>query len=361
MSVDYAVVIPTVGRDSLHVVLDALEHGVGPPPREIIGVDDRPEPGPLPATHSARVLRTGGRGPAAARNAGWRAACCEWVAFLDDDVVPPRDWKLRLAEDLERLGLDVGASQARIVVPLPEDRRPTDWERGTAGLADARWITADMAYRRAALVHAGGFDERFPRAYREDAELALRVQARGYRIVNGDRVTTHPVREAGFFASLKQQRGNADDALVRRLLGPRWRERIGGAPGRLPWHVATTGAGAVAGLCALLGWRKAAVAFGGAWAGLTGWFAAQRIAPGPRTRDEVAKMVVTSVAIPPAACWHRLRGELRHRAVPVAGGRRRRVVPAVDALERLRTRVDLRATASGTPREAGRGPGTVRP
>ncbi|MFE2757382.1 glycosyltransferase family 2 protein [Actinosynnema sp. NPDC059335] len=336
MSVDYAVVIPTVGRDSLRVVLDALEHGDGPPPREVIVVDDRPDPGPLPPTHSARVLRTGGRGPAAARNAGWRAACCEWIAFLDDDVVPPRDWKQRLTADLARLGLDVGASQGRITVPLPADRRPTDWERGTAGLADARWITADMAYRRAALVHAGGFDERFPRAYREDAELALRVQARGYRIVRGDRVTTHPVREAGFFASLRQQRGNADDALARRLLGPRWRELMGGAPGRLRWHAATTASGAAAVLCGFLGWRKAAWAFGGAWAGLTGWFAAQRIAPGPRTRDEVARMVVTSVAIPPAACWHRLRGEVRHRGVPVAG-RTRRVVPVADALDRLRT------------------------
>ncbi|WP_374202925.1 glycosyltransferase family 2 protein [Saccharothrix sp. S26] len=375
MSVDYAVVVPTVGRDSLRVVLEALEHGVGPPPREIIVVDDRPEPGPLPATHSARVLRTGGRGPAAARNAGWRAACCEWVAFLDDDVVPPHDWKQRLTADLAKLGLDVGASQARIVVPLPPDRRPTDWERGTAGLADARWITADMAYRRAALVHAGGFDERFPRAYREDAELALRVQAHGYRIVNGDRVTTHPVREAGFFASLKQQRGNADDALVRRLLGPQWRERLGGVPGRLPWHAATTASGAVAALCGLLGWRKAALAFGGAWAGLTGWFAAQRIAPGPRTRDEVLKMVVTSVAIPPAACAHRLRGEIRHRAVPVAGRRpdattagrprrsdvtepgrpRRRVGSVADALDRLRTRGD----GSSAGRSRG-GSGVVR-
>ncbi|WP_083752485.1 glycosyltransferase [Saccharothrix sp. ALI-22-I] len=341
MNVDYAVVIPTVGRDSLRVVLDALEHGDGPPPREIIVVDDRTDPGPLPPTHSARVLHTGGRGPAAARNAGWRASCCEWIAFLDDDVVPARDWKLRLADDLEDLGLDVGASQARIIVPLPGSRRPTDWERNTAGLEHARWITADMAYRRAALVHAGGFDERFPRAYREDTELALRVQANGYRIVTGDRVTTHPVREAGFFASLRQQRGNADDALVRRLLGPEWRERIGGAPGRLPQHAVTTASGGLAVLCRLLGLRKSALVFGGLWAALTARFAFERIAPGPRTPDEVAKMVVTSIAIPPAACAHRVRGELRHRRVPVAGRERRRVVPV--ALDRLRTRIDPRA------------------
>ncbi|WP_433271937.1 glycosyltransferase family 2 protein [Actinosynnema sp. CS-041913] len=314
MSPDYAVVIPTVGRDSLSVILDALEHGSGPPPREVIVVDDRPTPGPLPPTRAARVLRSGGRGPAAARNAGWRAACCEWIAFLDDDVVPPRDWKRRLADDLDGLGLDVAGSQARITVPLPEDRRPTDWERGTAGLADARWITADMAYRRAALVHVGGFDERFPRAYREDAELALRLLDEGYRIVRGSRETTHPVRRSDFFASLRQQRGNADDALMRRLLGEGWRSRIGGHPGRLRRHTLTTAAGVLTVVLGLLR-SRAALVTGAVWAALTARFAAERIAPGPRTPDEVLRMVVTSVAIPPAACAHRVRGELRHRAV----------------------------------------------
>jgi carbamoyltransferase len=38
-------------------------------------------------------------------------------------------------------------------------------------------------------------------------------------------------------------------------------------------------------------------------------------APEPRTRDEVARMVVTSALIPPAACAHRVRGEVRHRRV----------------------------------------------
>ncbi|MEU6153210.1 glycosyltransferase [Actinosynnema sp. NPDC047251] len=315
MSPDYAVVIPTVGRSSLSVVLDAVEHGRGVAPREVIVVDDRPEPGPLPPTHSARVLHTGGRGPAAARNAGWRATCCEWVVFLDDDVVPGPDWRERLAEDLADAGLDLGASQGRIVVPLPEDRRPTDWERGTAGLAGAKWITADMAYRRAALARVGGFDERFPRAYREDAELAVRVLDHGYRIDTGNRTTTHPVRAADFFASLRQQRGNADDALVRRLLGPGWRSRIGGHRGRLGWHAATTAAGAVAVLGAVTGRRRLALAGGAVWAGLTALFAGQRIAPGPRTADEIARMLVTSAAIPVAACWHRLVGELRFRGV----------------------------------------------
>ncbi|HEX8867829.1 MAG TPA: glycosyltransferase, partial [Lentzea sp.] len=183
------------------------------------------------------------------------------------------------------------------------------------GLATARWITADMAYRREALARVGGFDERFPRAYREDAELALRVQALGYRIVRGTRVTTHPVHPSTFLTSLHHQRGNADDALMRRLLGARWRSLIGGRRGRLRTHATTTAAGLAAVLCGLSGRRRAALLLGTVWAALTGWFATQRIVPGPRTADEVARMVVTSALIPPAACLHRVRGEVRYRRV----------------------------------------------
>jgi glycosyltransferase involved in cell wall biosynthesis len=315
MNADYTVVIPTTGRKSLNVVLDVLVNGDGAAPREVIVVDDRPDPAPALSTpDGVRVLTTGGKGPAAARNAGWRAARSEWIAFLDDDVEPPPDWKDRLLKDVAGLPADVAASQARIKVPLPGNRRPTDWERSTAGLMDSLWITADMAYRRTALEQTCGFDERFPRAYREDVELALRVQAAGHKIVTGDRETMHPVRASNFLASLRAQRGNADDALMRRLLGPGWRAKVGGHPGRLRWHAVTTGAGTAAVLFRLLGWRRAAVLAGSVWAGLTAHFAYLRIAPGPGTLDEVARMLVTSVAIPPAACVHRLRGELRHRA-----------------------------------------------
>ena len=44
------------------------------------------------------------------------------------------------------------------------------------------------------------------------------------------------------------------------------------------------------------------------WAAGTAEFAAARIAPGPRDRREVATMLVTSVAIPPLAVAHWLRG-----------------------------------------------------
>ena len=51
-----------------------------------------------------------------------------------------------------------------------------------------------------------------------------------------------------------------------------------------------------------------------AWLGLTADFARLRIAPGPRDRAEVARMLLTSAAIPVAAVWHRARGQWRHRS-----------------------------------------------
>jgi histidinol-phosphate phosphatase family protein len=311
------VVIPTAGRSSLPRLIRALAEPEGPRPERVIVVDDRRRlPGPLelgalrsgPPVH---VLRGPGRGPAAARNAGWRAARADWVCFLDDDVVPTPGWLRCLWEDLAELGAGVAGSQGRVRVPVADDRRPTDWERNVAGLERARWATADMAYRRSALAAVGGFDERFERAYREDADLALRLRRRGYRLATGRREVVHPVRPAGPLVSVRLQAGNADDALMRALHGRRWRAEAGAPRGRLRRHLAVTAAGA-AGLAALaLGRRRAAGAAGAGFLAGTAELASARIAPGPRTPGEVATMLLTSVLLPPAATAHWLRGLAR--------------------------------------------------
>jgi histidinol-phosphate phosphatase family protein len=290
--VTYEVVIPSAGRPSLGALLDALD-GIHD---RVVVVDDRARAGePLEVPADVRVVRGPARGPAAARNAGWRACSAGWVAFLDDDVEPERGWAGRLAADLAAAAPDVAGVQGRVVVPLPRDRRPTDWERNTQGLETARWATADMAYRRAALAEAGGFDERFPRAYREDADLGLRLVAAGRRIVMGERTVRHPARPAPPWVSLAKQAGNADDVLMRRLHGRGWRERAGVPRGRRARHVAVTGA--VAGALVARRPRLAAAA----WLAGTAELARARIAPGPRTPREVATMLWTSALMPFAA------------------------------------------------------------
>lgn len=123
MTPSVTVVVPTIGRSSLATLLRSLQ-GL-----DTIVVDDRRRQTTPLATGGVpvRLLSTGGgRGPAAARNVGWRAARSEWVSFLDDDVEPSPGWAATLVRDLEALGSATAASQGRVVVPLPARRRPTD-------------------------------------------------------------------------------------------------------------------------------------------------------------------------------------------------------------------------------------------
>ncbi|HEX3331961.1 MAG TPA: HAD-IIIA family hydrolase [Gaiellales bacterium] len=306
------VVIPTFGRPSLGAALSSLA-----PERERLGgrvliVDDRPGGPPLTAPVWAEVIAGRARGPAAARNDGARAATAEWVAFLDDDVQVTPGWADALAADISAAGDRVAGIQGRIRVPLPSGRRPTDWERNVAGLERARWATADMAFRLAALEGAGGFDERFRRAYREDADLALRLLARGWELERGRRLALHPVPAAPAWVSVRLQAGNRDDVLMRRIHGRAWRRHAGAPRGRLRRHVAVTGAGLAALAAAALGRRRIATAAAAVWAAGTAELAWARIGPGPRTASEVTKMLTTSLAIPVVASVRAAEGELRH-------------------------------------------------
>lgn len=314
----FDIVIPTAGRPSLRRLLEALAAGTGPAPERVLVVDDRRctgSPLPLPSPAAIETVHGAGRGPAAARNLGWRAATGDWVVFLDDDVVPSPEWRAALARDLAGAPADVAGVQGRVVVVLPAWRRPTDWERNVAGLADARWATADMAYRRRALQAVGGFDERFPRAYREDADLALRLLDGGLGLQRGSRRVDHPIGPAGPAVSLRRQAGNADDVLMRAVHGSGWRARAQAPRGRLRRHLAITAAGIAAVGAPRAEVRKAGAAL---WAAGTTELAVARIAPGPRTPREVTSMLFTSMLMPPVAAAHWARGQLR-RAAPGDG------------------------------------------
>jgi histidinol-phosphate phosphatase family protein len=184
-----------------------------------------------------------------------------------------------------------------------------------------------MAFRLDALETAGGFDERFRRAYREDADLALRLLGCGWRLVRGRRRVIHPVPPASPWVSVRLQSGNRDDVLMRRIHGRAWRRHAGAPRGRLRRHVAVTVAGLGAAAAAALGHRRAVAAAACAWAAGTAELAWARIAPGPRTAREIATMALTSAAIPPVAAARAAEGTVRHplRPQPHRGPLRRRL------------------------------------
>jgi hypothetical protein len=300
------VVVPAVRGDLVARLLGALGVTVeGPPPAplgDVVVVWDSAAPGRSGA--GARVVRGPQRGPAAARNAGWRTTRTPWIAFLDDDVVPAPDWRARLADDIARAAPDVAGVQGRVAVPLPAGRPPTDWERNVARLADTPGIiTADLVCRRAAVEQVGGFDERFTRAYREDTDFELRLIDAGWRLEQGTRTIEHPVRAAPALVSARLQRGNADDVLL-------W--ALHGARSGVTWRTKARYAALTA---ALLSRRRAGLAL---WAAGTAHFGWSRVRGGPRTPRELAAMAVTSAAIPPLAVLHTLAGAVRHRALVLA-------------------------------------------
>jgi glycosyltransferase involved in cell wall biosynthesis len=178
MGPEVTVVIPTRDRPAgLAAALAALREQTLPAERfETIVVDDGSSP-PARAP-GARVLRhERPRGPAAARNTGWRAACAPLVAFTDDDCTATPRW-------LEALVAASGAGRVVVqgaIAPLPGRREALGPLSRTveSGGPNRLFFTANVAYPRALLDALGGFDERFRHACGEDVELGARATKAG--------------------------------------------------------------------------------------------------------------------------------------------------------------------------------------
>ncbi len=268
------------------------------------------------ASHpTAPVIRyvrpaVGRRGPAAARNTGWQAARADIVAFTDDDTLPARDW---LGQGLLAMDpADVAAAAGEVVVPLPEV--PTDWERNTAGLSGAEFVTANCFVRRAALAATGGFDERFTRAWREDSDLYFTLLEAGCKVVRAPgAVVVHPVRPARRGVSLGLHRNLFFDALLYKKHPDLYRAKIAAAPPLRYYAIVAALAVALGALAA--GQLLLAGAAALLWAVLTAMLALRRLAGTSRAWPDVADMVLTSALIPPLAVYWRLAGALHFRVV----------------------------------------------
>lgn len=317
-----SVVVPTRGRPALLArCLEALCRQTLERQRyEIIIVDDGPDDQTrlLVEAYAARmaaheppiayVSSSGPHGPAAARNRGWRHARGEIIAFTDDDTQPDSDW---LSAGLRAFTPEIDAVCGLVVMPLPD--APTDYERDASCLAQAEFVTANCFCRKAVLARLGGFDERFPLAWREDSDLHFRLLRAGARIASArDAVVVHPIRPAQWGISLRQQRKIMFDALLYREHPELYRARIRKSP---RWdYYAAVAALALVPLALALGAADLALAAAAAWAGITGWFCIARLRHTSKGVIHVAEMIVTSALIPPIAVFWRFVGSVRYRA-----------------------------------------------
>lgn len=217
------VVLPTFGRpDGLGRVLRALSEQEDPDvPWDVVVVDNGAanESTAVFAHHKqtlhvpASLVHEPAPGATRARNAGIARASGDIVVFVDDDVVPRREWLSRLVAPL--LGGRADAAGGRVAldpsVPLPRWLGP-DWlgylshyDRGS----DERQLpcgdyvlTANAAFTTERLRALGGFDELLgPRRgspmVNDDLDLCRRFAASGGRIVYvPDAVVVHDVPRA---------------------------------------------------------------------------------------------------------------------------------------------------------------------
>lgn len=321
-----SVVVPTYHRAALlRRCLDALlAQRIEPDAFEIVVVDDGREDsvrelvlgiGEWIRAPQVRYLRpVHGRGPAGARNRGWRAANGALIAFTDDDTIPDPDWLAAGARAFESNRHWVALS-GQVVVPRADAHRPpTDHERMTRGLETAEFVTANAFVWRTALEAVGGFDERFTRAWREDSDLQFRLLKQVGPVGHCPQArVVHPVREETWGVCLRQQRNTYFDALLYKKHPRLYRERIRRVP---PWDYYL-----IVFLClaAPLLWAIDAGDFAHAAvlvaALLVARLAWQRLRRTDRSLRHLLEMAATSAVIPFLSVYWRLRGALRFRVL----------------------------------------------
>jgi glycosyltransferase involved in cell wall biosynthesis len=143
------------------------------------------------------------RGPAAARNAGWRVARAPFVAFTDDDCRVVPEW---LAEGMRAWGHDPGRFVQGRTDPDPNEiaqESPTTRTLRVRSLGPY-FQTCNVFYPRELLERVGGFDDVTFTATGEDANLAWRCIESGAQAVFAPEAQAyHAVQDLGFVGKLK--------------------------------------------------------------------------------------------------------------------------------------------------------------
>jgi glycosyltransferase involved in cell wall biosynthesis len=277
-------------------------------PFEVVVVDDGSDPRTATAIErergelDLRALRAEGRGPARARNLGWRAARGRWIAFTDDDCEATEGW---LEAAIAAAEANPGAIVQGPTVPVPRELdRLGPFARTRSIESPGPWFeTCNILYEAELLERLGGFDEAFAEALGEDTDLGWRALELGAgHVWAHEALVHHAVDELGPFGTVRAALRGSDSVLAFRR-HPELRSRA------LRWGVVRNPSLprlglALAGLA--LGRRRPAA----------------RLLALPYCRDLAARCrhfgagpleAPVYVAADLAAAWTSLRGSVRHR------------------------------------------------
>jgi glycosyltransferase involved in cell wall biosynthesis len=319
MNVQLSVVIPTYKRPKLllRCLQALLAQQLDPAAYEIIIVSDGPDPATereLTAFYRGKLSRLQHlslpekKGPAAARNYGWLAAKGELIVFTDDDCIPDGDFLA--AYHQAYLTDKESAFTGKTHVPVSSV--PTDYERNISGLETADFITANCACPKKLLLAVGGFDEEFTSAWREDSELEFKFINAGVPIVKiSQALVVHPVRQAAWGISLKEQRKTMYNTLLYKKHPALYRRKIQTAP---PLHYYAIAVCFILMLTGLAFHSPSLTIIGlVGWLGLSLSFAYRRLRQTNRTPAHILEMTITSLFIPFLSLYWQYYGAIKYR------------------------------------------------
>jgi glycosyltransferase involved in cell wall biosynthesis len=250
------------------------------------------------------------KGPAAARNYGWLNARGKVIAFTDDDCTPDPYWLRELVKNCNP-NQDV-ALTGKTIVPI--SKHPTDYEQNTAHLQTADFITANCACTKNALIKAGGFDEQFSMAWREDSDLEFKFIDNNIPIKKVESaIVVHPVRNSPWGVSIKEQKKTMYNALLFKKHPRLYRKKIKQTRPLLYYCIIAAFAIMLVGIIS----RAHGVAFVGfaGWLGLTSSLIFKRLYATRLSISHISEMVATSFVIPFVSVYWQWYGAVKYRVL----------------------------------------------
>ena len=178
---------------------------------EIIIVDDgsKDQTSDIVKRYPVKYFVENHRGPAHARNIGWKHSCGEMICFTDSDCLPKKNWVKQLlsqfiSEDIGGVGgaYDNADSTHFISACIHEEIV----ERHHRMNGNVNYLgTFNVAYRRSILEEVGGFNESYRAASAEDNDLSYRVIKQGYQLLFNKNITVAHYHSHHLFQYLNKQ------------------------------------------------------------------------------------------------------------------------------------------------------------
>ncbi|AQG80264.1 glycosyltransferase family 2 protein [Spirosoma montaniterrae] len=324
---EFSVVIPTYQRPALLLkCLDALGRQLLARDQfEIIVVDDAHSPETETAVQlfARQIARSGSplevrylgqptrRGPAAARNRGWRAARGRVVAFTDDDCLPQPNWLPSALVCFQR-GAQVVTGQLRF-------NNPSDTpihDRTLALLETAEFVTANCFCRKSVLERVGGFEEAFDVAWDDDNDFRFKLIQAGIPVGKcPEAVVLHPIPESPWYAPIYAERRNSYDALLYKRHPDLFRERMPNYRGLvLQYYVCVLSV--LMALIGLLAGSVPAITLGvGTWATLSADLILRFLPDGRLDWRTIKHAILTGLATPFVSVYWRLYGAVKYKVL----------------------------------------------